>query len=556
VTTRKTKKQKQPPTTRKTSLYRLTDDGTADLRSLVRPRYLDRDGFQAREVEHGPVRGLLVTGTVSPGPADWCATLADLTGLAVAEENRTSFGLLLVRTERYVYAVSHGMGHLMVEPARIDPGFGIHFAVRCLDKDGVTRVRRQVMDARGRSDENSVASGEHIRGFGIEEFGEIVSHIAGKISGVDLTFTSDGERSAHITGNDRSVKLRLGRAPEDLIRDLHAIEEVCDRPDPLPEFEFITHVLPLRGKSDLARHLDERLDTMLGSGDLSRIALAVPSECREGFDAAETFRVKLTGRTRNLSELDADVLTLPVRERPAGERLSALRKGKVQMFSDTEAKETLSGEVSALRWLTAEVTEDNVHYFLWQSQWYEVGAEYLETVRRRVTELLARSSSVTLPPWPKGEGKDEGFYNKEKAAKQKGYVHLDKKNVHTARLKGGGWEVCDVLGPDGQLIHVKKAPSGTAPLNHLFAQARMCVETLRYDTEARQKFVEKLDELAPDHPADRSFKKPTVVLGILLKEGEPVTVDSLFSFAQISLLHTDNVLRGLGTRLEVVSIGR
>ncbi|WP_017572807.1 DUF6119 family protein [Nocardiopsis halotolerans] len=554
MTTRRTRKPKKPPTTRKTSLYRLTDDGTGNLRALVRPRYLDREGFQAHEVENGPVQGLLVTGTVSPGSADWCATLADLTGLAVAEENRTSFGLLLVRTEKHVYALSHGMGHLMIEPARIDSGFGIHFAVRCLDKDGVTRVRRQVMDARGRSDENSVASGEHIRGFGIEEFGEIVSQIAGKISGVPLTFTSDGERSAHITGNDRSVKLRLGRTPEGLMHDLHAIEEVCDRSDPLPEFEFITHVLPLRGKSDLAQHLDERLDEMLGTGDLGRVALAVPSECREGFDAAETFRVKLTGRTRNLSELDADVLTLPVRERPVGERLSTLRKGKVQMFADTEAKETLSGEVPAARWLTAEVTEDNVHYFLWQGQWYEVGAEYLKTVKRRVTELLERSSGVTLPPWPKD--RSEGEYNKEDAAAREGYVHLDKQNVHTARLNGGGWEVCDVLGPEGQLIHVKKAPTGTAPLNHLFAQARMCVETLRYDAEARQRFAEKLDALAPDHPADRGFKKPTVVLGILLKEGERVTADSLFSFAQISLLHTDNMLKGLEARLEVVSISR
>ena len=222
MTAQRTKKPKKPPTTRKTSLYRLTDDGTGDLRSLVRPRYLDRDGFQAREVEHGSVRGLLVTGTVSPGPADWCAALADLTGLAVAEENRTSFGLLLVRTEDHVYAISHGMGHLMIEPARIDPGFGIQFAVRCLDEGRVTKVRRQVMDARGRSDENSVTSGEHIRGFGIEEFGEIVSQIAGKINGVPLTFTNDGERSAHITGNDRSVKLRLGQSPEDLISDLQA----------------------------------------------------------------------------------------------------------------------------------------------------------------------------------------------------------------------------------------------------------------------------------------------------------------------------------------------
>ncbi|MFW6639111.1 DUF6119 family protein [Nocardiopsis algeriensis] len=542
-----------PPPTRKTSLYRLQqDEGNPDLRALVRRRYLDREGFQARPVEHGPVRGLLVTGTITPGPADWCAALAELTGLEVSEENHTSFGLLLVRTEHHVYALSHGMGHLMIEPARIDPGFGIRFAVRCLDKDRITKVRRQVMDARGRSDENSVASGEHIRGFGIEEFGEIVSQVAGRISGVPLTFTGDGDRTAHITGNDRSVKLRLSQSPEGLMRDLRAVEEVCARPDPLPEFEFITQVRPLPGASDLAQRLNERLDTMLGSSNPGRVALAVPSECRERFDQAETYRVTVAGRRETVSELDADILTNAVRTRPPGKRLEELRKGKVQMFSDTELREAISGAVSAKKWLAAEVTEDHVHYFLWQGQWYEVGAEYLKAVNRRVTELLGRPSGVTLPPWSEG---DEGAYNK-KAANREGYVHLDKNNVRTKRLKGGGWEVCDLLGPEGQLIHVKKAPTGTAPLNHLFAQAMMCAETLHYDTEARTKFTAKLDEIAPDHPADRDFAEPTVVLGILLKEGEPVTADSLFSFAQISLLHTDNVLKGLGARLEVVSIRR
>ncbi|MGH3921284.1 MAG: DUF6119 family protein, partial [Pseudonocardiaceae bacterium] len=63
-----------------------------------------------------------------------------------------------------------------------NPGFGIEFAVRCLDEDRITKVRRQVMDARGRTDENSATSGEHIRGFGIEQFGEIVSQISGQIA--------------------------------------------------------------------------------------------------------------------------------------------------------------------------------------------------------------------------------------------------------------------------------------------------------------------------------------------------------------------------------------
>lgn len=50
--------------------------------------------------------------------------------------------------------------------------------------------------------------------------------------------------------------------------------------------------------------------------------------------------------------------------------------------------------------------------------------------------------------------------------------------------------------------------------------------------------------------------EPVVVLGILLKDGTPITADSMFAFAKISLLHTETALAGMGVRLEVVSISR
>ena len=177
-----------------------------------------------------------MTGTVAPGSADWCAPLSTLTGQDVTEENRTAFGLLLLRTESAVYGLAYGMGYLMVDPARIDPGFGIEFAVRCLDEDRITKVRRQLMDARGRTDENSVTSGEHIRGFGIEQFGEIVSRISGQIAGVPLTFTRDRKRAAHITSSDRSVKLHLARVSAPVNRphsvDQTWVTELQGYPDP------------------------------------------------------------------------------------------------------------------------------------------------------------------------------------------------------------------------------------------------------------------------------------------------------------------------------------
>jgi uncharacterized protein (TIGR04141 family) len=550
-------KAKQPSTTGKTSLYRLrsSDPVSEDLRSLLLRRYLEREGFHARQFTNSPLEGLLITGTVAPGTAGWCSMLSGLTGLTVEEENRTSFGLLLVRTDRHIYALSYGMGHLMLDPSRIDPGFGIEFAVRCLEKDRITRVRRQVMDARGRTDENSATSGEHIRGFGIEEFGEIVSQISGQVSGVPLTFTRDGSRPAHITGNDRSIKLHLGRSPEALFSDLQAVERVCARPDPLPEFEFITQVRPLLGKSDLARRLDERLDSLLGSEDVRQMALTVPSEARERFDLAEAFRVSVAGHRETVTDLDAESLVRTAKSQVPGRRLEALRKGRVTMFADTDASDPISRALPADQWLTVQIPDANVHYFYWQGQWYEVGAEYLTMIRRRVTELLSRPTSITLPPWPARTSEDK--YN-ELASEQEGYLLFDKNTVRTKRLRGGGLEICDLLGPEGQLIHIKRADGrkGTAPLNHLFAQGRMSLETLRYDAAAKRRFIEKIDHTAPDHPTDRSFTNPTVVFGIFLKGGVPMTVDSLFAFAQVSLLHTETALRGMGAELEVVSIRR
>lgn len=551
------KRRKTPPTTRKTSLHRLRGTGTIkdeDLRSFVMPRYLDRDGFTNHPVHHQGIHGLLVSGTITRGYADWCSPLAALVGLPIEEANQTAFGLLLLHTETAIYGLTYGMGHLMIDPVRIDPGFGIEFAIRCLNEDRITKVRRQIMDARGRTDENSATSGEHIRGFGIEQFGEIVSQISGQIEGVPLTFTKDHNRAAHVTGSDHTIKLHLGTTPASLLHDLQQIEEVCARPNPLPGFEFIAQVRPLGKKSQQALRLDARLDALLGEDHPSHIALAVPSECRDRFEFAESFKVVLGGHSRQCAELDADELVTTIRHLPVGDRLRALRQGRIEMFADTDGADRISRRVPADRWLTAEVPDGVVHYFYWQGQWYEIGAEYLTVVEDRIAELLAQPASVTLPPWTKHKDHDEEWYNKQIAA-QDGYVLLDKDTVHTKRLRGGGLELGDVLGPAGQFVCVKKAAK-TAPLNHLFAQGRVAIETLRYDLEARRKFLARLGELAPGHPLDTSFSSPTLVYGILLKDGIPLTPSSLFAFAKVSLLHVATSLQGMGARLEIVSISR
>lgn len=70
-------KEKNSTGTRKSTLHRLTvpDGGEVELRTLVRPHYLDRPGYQVREFAWEGVTGLLVNGE-SPGTAPTGARLS------------------------------------------------------------------------------------------------------------------------------------------------------------------------------------------------------------------------------------------------------------------------------------------------------------------------------------------------------------------------------------------------------------------------------------------------------------------------------------------------
>lgn len=541
---------KTPPASRKVSLYRFRSSGSEDeVSDYVDARYLERDGFTARSVDIDGLEALLVTGTIAPGDANWCEPLSRLAAVPVSEQNQTSLGLLVVRTTRAVYGLSFGMGHLMIDETRIDPGFGIQFAVRCLDEDRITNVRRQVMDTRGRTDENASTGGEHIRGFGIEQFGEIVSKISGQIKDVPLTYCAHRKRAARITGSDRSLKLQLGTTGRGLRYDLEQIEQVCERSSVVPDLDFIAQVRPLDPKSEKAHELDKRLDALLGDPEGAPLALVVPGECRDHYESTESLTVRVRGQKVQYADLELEDLLALVSACPAGHRLRALRDGRITMYADSDEMQRNSRDVPADHWLSAEIADDAVSYFYLQHRWYEIGAEYLSVMESRIAALLAEPSTVTLPSWP--AGRDEGWYN-ERVAQQYGYVLLDKKMIHTARLRGGGLEIADVLGPDGQLVCNKKATK-TQPLNHLFAQARVAVETLRQDSEAR---AELLATVPDGHPVDRAFRAPVVVLGVLLKGGVPVTSSSLFAFAKVSLMHLATALESTGARLQVVSITR
>ena len=540
------------PRTRRSTLYMLQDVPTAsgDLHEALNLKYQEEHSFTIQKVGIGPVRGLLYTGVIGGGrPPEWIEAVHRLTAVRPSVENRTAAGALLVPVDGVVFAITHGMGHLLLDPSHVVPGFGFGFVLKTLKPDAIRQVTHSMMDARGRTDRNSAAQDQHIRAFAIEEYGEVVSRLAGRLGETSLTLSKGRKQSVQIAGTD-ALKIHLGTAPKELLADLAEINRIANEASPAPEFDVIARVRPLKSDDSRRTELDRRLDELLGDPSHGSIALTAPTTCLDEADSAASHWVKIGPRRESVHDLDLDHVLGKMRNLGEGRRLTALTKGHIQLCRDEAGQEVASAKIPAHKWLAAEVALGTSRFFYHEGRWYEVGDRHLESIRQQVRELLAASVGVSLIDWT-ADLKDEGAYN-EAAAGAGGFVCMDRKLIFTEQHPRG-FESCDLLGMENELIHVKRAES-TAPLNHLFAQGRISADALRLDSSARHKFLEKVRERDPGHPVKDDFMPKKVIYAISLKSGKPLTVENLFTFAQVSLLQAASALHNVGIDVAVVNI--
>ncbi|MQY20230.1 DUF6119 family protein [Nocardia macrotermitis] len=546
--------------TRWTTLHRLIEpvDGTVDPRIFLRERYRQDSDYQIREFDNDGLSGVLAHGGTPVDRADWCSAPERLTGLPIMEPTRLTGGVVLTRTAHGLYALTYGLGHHMLDTAYRDDDFGLTFAVRALDPGAITVIRNEIMDRRGRVDEYTMARGSDIDGFGVDRFSSLVRRICGTTD-LALSARTGTKCRVRVECSGSSIKLPLATSPQEFLSDLEQIEKVCAREDPLGDLTFIERIRALHKRSPAALAADAALEKLLAGDDRDRLTIGIPDSVLDEFGAAQRFRLALGRRSLDVEELDLPSLLAFVQGKPTGRRLEYLRRLEIVMYTDDNEGSALETDTHGTDWLVAEVdTADGSRYFYRQGRWHEIGAGYLATLRELLEALLAKIARVAVPAWTKTEDDDhvhdEGWFNRE-VAKKPGYQLFDKKTVVTAKYRGGGLEICDVLGPDGELICVKKAAS-TAALNHLFAQAVVAVTTLRLDKEVRTRFLDQVRLNTPDHPMLSDMGTLKVVFAILLKDGIDITVDSLFAFAQISLVKALRELTACNADVTVLPIRR
>lgn len=531
-----------PSPAARTSLYRVRD--VPDLADAVQDKYLLRDTFETYEHQVGGRDALLVTGLVVTDKVTWADRIYDLVGQTLPLGNQTAIGVLLIRSDDDgAWALCYGLGFQTLDQSKVDPGFGQRIAIRAANPSELNSLTRTTLDQRSKTDRFSIPSGDHLRGFGVGGFGEIVTRLVGRATIDGLTA---GNTPVRIRGAD-ALSIPLGRKPDALVADLDVLNDLLDE-DPAPDLAILEQLVPVKDPTvieTLEAALEDELDAEHGS-----LALSWPHERIEENTPPASWRFWGAGRHApqdNIPELD-DILD-EMRKRPAGQRVERASTLKVQLFRDGDGEDAMSTAIPVIKWLAFEHDLDGRRYCLHDGVWYLMTYDYAANLKEHTQKLFDRGPGVELPAWPIGQSEDE--YN-QAAAAVLGGVCLDKKLLYTS-LHRRGIEACDVLTADGTFIHVKQM-DGSAPASHQIAQALVSADALMYDSEARVKLAEKVEANGGD-PALIPDRVERVVLAMARKDA-PLTADNLFTFTQVTLMRGVQMLQVRGVDVFVAPIER
>ena len=145
---------------------------------------------------------------------------------------------------------------------------------------------------------------------------------------------------------------------------------------------------------------------------------------------------------------------------------------------------------------------------------------------------------------------DEAAYNAMAATTLKGAM-LDRRLLRTTQHPRG-FEACDIITPNSDLIHIKHIPRSSAA-SHLIGQTLVATDALRHDNEARQQLRDVVSEAGGDvnWVPDRLS---SVVLE--MARDDAVIAKDLFSFTQVTLSKLDSSLAASGVKLTISPIVR
>lgn len=368
-------------------------------------------------------------------------------------------GLLVLRAGDRYFALTFGYGRGFLDLSKIEHRFGLRVALNLIDPSQIRSLDTKTFEDMVLTRNTQVSKSAELPTFGVDISRDILRAVTGE--------PRDRTLAKRVSGSDALVlNVELGaRDLPTLCTQLLAAHEMTTYRE---NFAWIDQ-LSLVDESAEVDALDALLVEQLQSGDTATTHMAAPEAI--AWEDVDCFKI-VGSRNVEYDDLDLDAYLAQLAGRTDAITIQALKQRRVSIrfsrSSDFDSRWTL------YQCLISEQRRDGNLHALIEGRWFRVSSSLSDEVDAYARAL--QPSQVSLIESEPGEV--EGTYN-ERLAESAGMLVLDAQ----IRRPGGassGIELCDVLAPDGEFLHVKRK-SRSSTLSHLFAQGSVAASTFLQD---------------------------------------------------------------------------
>lgn len=164
--------------------------------------------------------------------------------------------------------------------------------------------------------------------------------------------------------------------------------------------------------------------------------------------------------------------------------------------------------------------------------------------------LLARPGLLSLPAWEKGWREPEYLAYVSRVDPR--FLLMDRILIEIPSSQGR-FEPCDLLGPNNELVHVKR-PNGSSSFGHLFNQVLVSTEILLDFSDARTAFADAVKNRGAGRVLPPGFRPKDVIIAFPSGNNPTISMDRIPSFSRVTLSRVAEVLDDRGVALRIVGI--
>jgi uncharacterized protein (TIGR04141 family) len=467
-----------------------------------------------------------------PRTPDWVRHIAPLLdGDLGAIKTSSSGSLLLLKTGGRIFAFTFAYGKSLLKPDCFERDFGLRVVLNTVDPEFIRSVDMRTMEEITVLTRRQASRASDFSTFGLDSSQDLLRGVTGRPS--DATFADRVSGAEALTF---AADMEMSELPAKCALLLEAYSATRYK----GRFSFIDY-LRIERDTTVTDQLDQALVADLNAGNLTRMHLAPPEpedwENITGFtysnrqnavvypdlDVAQAIAEMNRGNAYSVQYLSTK--SIGVRFREAAESTE-----KYSVYSCLVYETELAGKL----------------YVLSGGDWHQVAKNWADDVRSRVRAIPG--SSVALPASKAGE--IEELYNKRVAAASN-WALMDRRIVSLAPPHDRV-EMCDLLTPTKQLIHVKRK-TVSATLSHLFAQGAVSADLFSKDDEFREKCREQAAvgnaAWVPMIPLARPNTSEYEIVYAILARTTPNWPAAMPFFSQLNLDRTATRLRQLGYKV-------